>query len=106
MPTGSALLPGARHVVLDGVRHSMARIGTWDERPGPGEGYWYGSPQVRGDQGQRGSCMVCAAGRTCLFLRCNAQLHMHRKQHALITQHKPCMQVLDSWLVHIAEFDA
>jgi hypothetical protein len=45
VPTGSALLEGATNVVLDGVRHSMARIGSFDERAGA-EHLWYGSPQV------------------------------------------------------------
>lgn len=34
VPLSSALLPGARHVVLDGVFHSMSRIGTFDEESG------------------------------------------------------------------------
>lgn len=34
VPLGSALLPGARHVILDGVYHSMSRIGTFDEESG------------------------------------------------------------------------
>eukprot|EP00198_Chlamydomonas_reinhardtii_P000657 XP_001689992.1 predicted protein [Chlamydomonas reinhardtii] len=43
VPLGSALLPGARHVILDGVYHSMSRIGTFDEESGV---VWYGSEDV------------------------------------------------------------
>ncbi|KAG2449109.1 hypothetical protein HYH02_005857 [Chlamydomonas schloesseri] len=43
VPLDSALLPGARHVVLDGVFHSMSRIGTFDEESGV---VWYGSEDV------------------------------------------------------------
>ncbi len=45
VPLGSALLPGARQVVLDGVFHSMSRIGTFDEESGEGLG---GTREARG----------------------------------------------------------
>ncbi|GFR39938.1 hypothetical protein Agub_g15 [Astrephomene gubernaculifera] len=43
VPLDSALLPGARPVVLDGVFHSMSKIGTFDEESGV---VWYGSEDV------------------------------------------------------------
>ncbi len=43
VPTACALLPGAEHVILEGVWHSMARIGTLDEASGL---VWYGSDAV------------------------------------------------------------
>ncbi|KXZ45266.1 hypothetical protein GPECTOR_56g362 [Gonium pectorale] len=43
VPLGSAMLSGARQVVLDGVYHSMSRIGTFDEESGV---VWYGSEDV------------------------------------------------------------
>ncbi|KAI8471312.1 MAG: Alpha/Beta hydrolase protein [Monoraphidium minutum] len=45
VPTASAVLEGATNVVLDGVRHSMARIGSFDERAAD-DHVWYGSAQV------------------------------------------------------------
>lgn len=45
VPLTLATLDGATNVVLEGVRHSMARIGTWDER-GASDHVWYGSAQV------------------------------------------------------------
>jgi len=46
VPLHCATLEGATNVVLEGVRHSMARIGSFDERPAGDQHYWYGSPQV------------------------------------------------------------
>jgi hypothetical protein len=45
VPLRCALLPGAgaTNLVLDGVFHSMSRIGTFDER---GQPLWYGSDEV------------------------------------------------------------
>ncbi|GLC46697.1 hypothetical protein PLESTB_001353700 [Pleodorina starrii] len=43
VPLGSAMLPGARQVVLDGVFHSMSKIGTFEEESGV---VWYGSEDV------------------------------------------------------------
>ena len=43
VPLDSALLPGAQHVVLDGVFHSMSRVRTFNE---PAEFPWYGSEEV------------------------------------------------------------
>jgi hypothetical protein len=43
VPLRAALLPGANNLVLDGVFHSMSRIGTFDER---GQPLWYGSDEV------------------------------------------------------------
>ncbi|GIL87480.1 hypothetical protein Vretimale_1625 [Volvox reticuliferus] len=43
VPLSSAMLPGARHVILDGVFHSMSKIGTFDEDSGQ---VWYGSEDV------------------------------------------------------------
>jgi hypothetical protein len=34
VPVESALLEGAHHVVLDGVFHSMSKVGTFDEASG------------------------------------------------------------------------
>lgn len=47
VPTAAAVLEGATNVVLDGVRHSMARIGSFDERAAD-DHVWYGSEQVGG----------------------------------------------------------
>lgn len=43
VPLGSALLEGAEHVVLDGVMHSMSRLGTFEERS---SARWYGDCEV------------------------------------------------------------
>ena len=43
VPLRCALLEGAANIVLDGVYHSMSRIGTFDER---GQPLWYGSDAV------------------------------------------------------------
>jgi pimeloyl-ACP methyl ester carboxylesterase len=43
VPLGSALLAGAEHVVIDGVLHSMSRVGTFEEPSGE---RWYGSDDV------------------------------------------------------------
>jgi len=43
VPTECALLPGSAAVVLPGVWHSMARVGTFDEASGLP---WYGSEEV------------------------------------------------------------
>jgi hypothetical protein len=43
VPMSCALLPGAAHVVLDGVWHSMSKVGTFDEESGV---VWYGSDAV------------------------------------------------------------
>lgn len=43
VPVRSALLPGANNIILQGVFHSMSRIGTFDEQ---GQPAWYGSDEV------------------------------------------------------------
>ena len=43
VPLECALLDGAHHVVLDGVWHSMSKVGTFDEESGV---VWYGSDAV------------------------------------------------------------
>jgi len=43
VPMNSALLEGSKHIVLDGVMHSMSRVGTFDEES---ELAWYGSESV------------------------------------------------------------
>jgi pimeloyl-ACP methyl ester carboxylesterase len=45
VPLKSALLEGARHVVLDDVLHSMSRLGTFEEDAGDGV-KWYGSESI------------------------------------------------------------
>ena len=63
VPTSMALLDGAVNVVLDGVRHSMARVGTWDERAGDDERHaWYGSEQVRISGGTLGGTRLASCG--------------------------------------------
>ena len=54
VPTAAAVLEGATNLVLDGVRHSMARIGSFDERAGD-DHVWYGSEQVRRGPERAGS---------------------------------------------------
>ncbi len=46
VPLASALLAGARHVVVDGARHSVSRLGSFEEAPPEGAGAWYGSEEV------------------------------------------------------------
>ncbi|KAG7666660.1 hypothetical protein Ndes2526B_g04865 [Nannochloris sp. 'desiccata'] len=45
VPLKSALLKGAKHVVLDDVLHSMSRLGTFEEDAGDGV-KWYGSESI------------------------------------------------------------
>ncbi|GBF96015.1 hypothetical protein Rsub_08830 [Raphidocelis subcapitata] len=45
VPTACATLDGATNLVLDGVRHSMAAIGSFDAR-GDRDHLWYGSREV------------------------------------------------------------
>lgn len=45
VPLKSALLQGAKHVILDDVLHSMSRIGTFEEDAGNGV-KWYGSESI------------------------------------------------------------
>jgi hypothetical protein len=109
VPTAVATLEGAQNLVLPGVRHSMARIGSFDERGGD-DHLWYGSPQVR-----RGGVRV--PGRAARRGRRRGGMERGpspsppppcedprapKPTHA----RTPTPQVLDSWLYHVAAFDA
>jgi hypothetical protein len=73
VPVRSALLRGANNIILQGVFHSMSRIGTFDER---GQPAWYGSDEVvdhwlchlaegaEQGEGTRGGDGCCAGGLT------------------------------------------
>jgi len=45
VPLSAAHLPGATNLTLDGVLHSMSRIGTFEDQA-PDECVWYGDGRV------------------------------------------------------------
>ncbi|KAG2487577.1 hypothetical protein HYH03_013856 [Edaphochlamys debaryana] len=67
VPLRSAMLPGARRLVLDGVYHSMSKIGTFEKESGV---VWYGSEDVLDcwlaplvEELSRGAAGAAAAGQ-------------------------------------------